>query len=293
MNDQKLTDALKNHIRDLSRQAALVGVASADRFEDAPPGHQPKDFVPEARSVVVVALPIVSGMMRWNNFMAESQIIKEEDVYTDESGQQQTWRPRTVIRKHVERRCSYEVINNELQALSMHAAIFLERAGHVSAYLPTTYGQTLSWPGNVQWDFPYPPKAFAPFSHRHAAVAAGLGTFGLNNLFLTPQYGPRQRLVSVITAAPLVVDAMLTKSVCLGEKCSLCLRSCPAHAFGESHELRVGATDHKLAAFNKDACRNYYKASAWGEQCGRECMTSCPLGRLRKPSGNFPEGAKQ
>lgn len=276
---QAITEELKAHLHEISHGAALVGVASVDRFEGAPRGHRPQDFIADASAVVVIALPIVSGLMRWHEYMAESEIIKNQDTYTDKKGVEQTWSPRTVIRKHVERRCNYEVINMELQALSMHGAILLENAGYVSAYLPTTYGQTLSWPGCYQWDFPEPPGRFAPFSHRHAAVAAGLGTFGLNNLLLTPQYGPRQRLVSLITSAPLVPDPVMTKSLCLGEKCSLCTKGCPAGAFSGTHRLTIGEGTHTLARFNKETCQGYYKASAWGAQCGRQCMTACPVGR--------------
>ncbi len=266
MPDMELTKKLKAHVSKIAHRAALVGIAPIDRFQGAPKGHHPCDFLANARSVVVIALPIVSGLMKWHEYLEKSDIIRDTDTYKD-----QTWSPRTVIRKHIERRCCYEVINDELQALSMYEAIFLEQAGYSSTYLPTTYGQTLSWPGNYQWDFPKPPGGFAPFSHRHAAVAAGLGVFGLNNLLLTPQYGPRQRLVSIITEAPLKPDPLLKKSLCLGPKCSLCVKKCPAHA------LAVPA-----ARTDIDACRNYYKDSVLGTQCGRECMTACPIGRRKK-----------
>ena len=281
MAERQLTKRLKEYVTQMSHGAALVGVAAVERFEGAPQGHHPCDFIPDARSVVSVSLPIVSGLMNWNEFMQASEIVRDVETYIDKAGKEQTWSPRTVIRKHVERRCSYEVINNELQALSMYGAMFLEKAGHRSVYLPTTYGQTLSWPGCYQWDFPYPPQGFAPFSHRHAAVAAGLGVFGLNNLLLTPQYGPRQRLVSIITSAALTGDPLITEPICLGEKCSLCLKKCPAQALGSVHEFTLAGQVRRVAAFEKDACRNYYKASAWGAQCGRECMTACPVGRLK------------
>ena len=161
----------------------------------------------------------------------------------------------------------------------MYGAIFMENAGFRSSYMPTTYGQTLSWPGNYQWDFPKPPKGFAPFSHRHAAVAAGLGEFGLNNLLLTPRYGPRQRLVSIITTAPLEPDPIIEKPICLGEKCSLCIKRCPAGAFGEPYDLAIAARSCKLAKVDIEACRGYYKDSVYGSQCARECMTACPVGR--------------
>jgi ferredoxin len=227
--------------------------------------------------VAVIAIPIASGLMNWPEYMAASEVVKDSDTYVDSNGHTQTWSPRTLIRKHVERRCCYEVINMELQTCSMHAALFLERAGYRTAYMPTTYGQTLSWPGNYIWDFPKPPQGFAPFSHRHAAVAAGLGRFGLNNLLLTPEYGPRQRLVSLITEAPLNADPMLSNPVCLGDKCGTCLRKCPAKAFGKTREVNLGCLQEQMAEFDPERCRGYYKDAAKGSQCSRECMVSCPL----------------
>ena len=282
MTNESLTGELKEHLLRIGHGSALVGVASVERFVGAPQGHRPQDFVPEARSVVVIAVPIVAGLMRWDEFMEESELIKDEDTYVHADGRKEEWSPRTQLRKHIERRCSYEVINNELQALSMHGAIFLEQAGYLSVYLPTTYGMTLSWPGNYDWEFPKPPKGMGPFSHKHAAVAAGIGKFGLNNLLLTPQYGPRQRLVSVITAAPLTPDPLIDEPICLGEDCALCVEQCPADSFGDPWELDVAGQKMTLAKIDIEACRGYYKTDAHGAQCGRECMTFCPVGQVKQ-----------
>jgi epoxyqueuosine reductase len=260
----------------------LVGVASVDRFSEGPVGHRPVDFLPDARAVVVIALPIVTALMHWNSFMQGSERIPETLTHRDASGSTQTWKPLQTIRKHIERRCAYEIINDELQRISLYLALFLEEEGYAALYLPTTYGATHSWDDAS----PKPPAGTAPFSHRHAAVAAGLGELGLNNLLITPQYGPRVRLVSVITSAPLVADEALSQCVCLGDKCALCVRHCPAQAFGELHELVMPGQTSPLARIDIEACRSYYNRS--GGHCGRECMTSCPLAsrRLRRPSGS-------
>jgi len=64
-----------------------------------------------------------------------------------------------------------------------------------------------------------------PFSHRYAAVAAGLGAIGLSGNVMTPEYGARVCLGSVICDVPLVPDCPLEENPC--EKCGMCLRSCP------------------------------------------------------------------
>ena len=63
MGNESLTKEIKTYLSDIGHGAVLIGVASVDRFTLAPRGHHPCDFVPEARSVLVIALPIVSGLM--------------------------------------------------------------------------------------------------------------------------------------------------------------------------------------------------------------------------------------
>ena len=104
-----LEPALKRMLVD--RGARLVGIASIDRFEGAPKGHHPVDFIANAQSVVVIGLPIVRGLMGWNTYMAGSERLPMESAYTDGNGNQKVWSPLTNVRKHIERRCSYEVIN--------------------------------------------------------------------------------------------------------------------------------------------------------------------------------------
>ena len=65
-----------------------------------------------------------------------------------------------------------------------------------------------------------------PFSHRYAAVAAGLGAFGLSGNVMTPEYGARVALSSVVCDAPLVPDRPLDENPC--SECGRCLRVCPA-----------------------------------------------------------------
>ena len=72
----------------------------------------------------------------------------------------------------------------------------------------------------------------ADFSHLHAAVAAGLGEFGLNGLVLTG-FGTRNRFNSILINAPLTADAMYDgPRLCRPEVCNRkCVRMCPTRAF--------------------------------------------------------------
>lgn len=61
-----------------------------------------------------------------------------------------------------------------------------------------------------------------------AAVQCGLGYQGKNTLLVTPKYGPRVRLIAVLTAAPLICDAPFTENLC--QDCDRCIQACPTQA---------------------------------------------------------------
>ena len=72
MDSHKLTQEVK----DLAKRsgAALVGVASIDRFEPRlpyydriPKGQDPRDFLPEAKSVISIAMPLLNPAVDRHN----------------------------------------------------------------------------------------------------------------------------------------------------------------------------------------------------------------------------------
>jgi epoxyqueuosine reductase len=66
---------------------------------------------------------------------------------------------------------------------------------------------------------------------RHAAVAGGLGTWGLNLMVLTRELGPRVHLGGVMTTLALEPDPRIEGELCLGlEHCGRCAAVCPEDA---------------------------------------------------------------
>ncbi|MBF0244149.1 MAG: hypothetical protein HQL31_02590 [Planctomycetes bacterium] len=63
------------------------------------------------------------------------------------------------------------------------------------------------------------------------AVAAGLGELGASGALLTPDHGPHQRLICIVTDAPLPADAVRPSSGCC-QGCSVCSQRCPMDALG-------------------------------------------------------------
>lgn len=67
------------------------------------------------------------------------------------------------------------------------------------------------------------------FSHKMVATRAGLGWIGKTALFISKKFGPRLRLVSILTSYPLPhTKKPITSSRC--GNCDICVEACPAHA---------------------------------------------------------------
>jgi epoxyqueuosine reductase QueG len=115
------------------------------------------------------------------------------------------------------------------------------------------------------------PVAF--FSHRHAAFLAGLGNFGMNNMLLTPAFGPRVRFASILTAAEIEPDPVLSEPLCT--RCRRCADACPATAL-DGGDYPAGLTD-------KAACtaRTEELSKRFIQPCGI-CIKVCPVGEDRK-----------
>ena len=69
-----------------------------------------------------------------------------------------------------------------------------------------------------------------------SAVRCGLGCQGKNTLLITPDYGPRVRLISVLTSAELDVDVPFKENIC-GD-CERCVVACPTKAL-EPYKLKI------------------------------------------------------
>ena len=69
-----------------------------------------------------------------------------------------------------------------------------------------------------------------------AAVRCGLGCQGKNTLLITPTYGPRVRLISVLTTAELDIDEPSKEDLCGG--CEKCITACPTRAL-EPYNIKI------------------------------------------------------
>ncbi len=152
---------------------------------------------------------------------------------------------------------TYQVANLELDRIAFHVAKHLQTAGH----------RALQVPASPPYDLE---RNMGDLSHRHAAQLAGIGVFGKNSLLLSPEFGPRIRLVSVITDAALEPSTPLDLDLC-GD-CDICLHSCPVGAFEAA-----GIVDKSACDANHVRTGERLQLDGWEQMCG-VCIRVCPVG---------------
>jgi len=159
---------------------------------------------------------------------------------------------------------TYVAANRVLDDLAFNMVRFLNRQGQ-AAYFFTRDGFASL---RLLKDRPQ-----AAFSHVMAAKYAGLGTIGLSHCILTPEYGPRVRIVSVFTAAVLEPDPVIEMDLCI--KCDACAKCCPVDALTLREDQVIGDYD-VMACIDRHMELNVDKVSP----CGI-CTKVCPIGADR------------
>jgi epoxyqueuosine reductase QueG len=122
-----------------------------------------------------------------------------------------------------------------------------------------------------------------PVSHKMIGTRAGLGWIGKTDLFISKKFGPRLRLVSLLTDYPLEIsESPINKSRC--GNCSECVINCPANA--ATGALWDIYTDRDVF-FDAHKCRNKCRELSKSRlnlnssTCGI-CISVCPVGKLKQ-----------
>jgi hypothetical protein len=131
MNPEKLTQAVKALARE--QGAALVGIAPVARFDPMPPvndaapeGQHPRDFVPEANSVVSFAMPILPAVLD------APAVLKERDTAM---APEEARRP---FYDHVYNRVGHVVHDVHLEVIGHRIGQLLLAEGFDAMVFPTT-----------------------------------------------------------------------------------------------------------------------------------------------------------
>ena len=119
-------------------------------------------------------------------------------------------------------------------------------------------------------------ELLALFSFKYAAVNAGLGWIGKNDVLITEEYGPRVRLSAVLIDYPFEYGNKMTESRC--GSCTKCVDICPHKALTGANwninTLRNELIDYHLCNQKRSA---YIESHGRKNACGL-CMAVCPYG---------------
>lgn len=252
-------------VKDYAREcgADLVGIGSMDRFEGAPKWADPRYVFPDARAIIALAFRIPRGYLRG---------IEEGTHFYQYPAM------------------GYSSINEVYAPMVLRElACFLEDEGYEGGVWrntggrgpisdltgdpqePSEYGRRLPYVEPVSPEKPAP-DVFLHF--RIAAYTCGLGEIGYSKVFLTPEFGPRQRFAFMFTDAPLEPDPIYDgPPIC--DQCKLCATNCPGHAISKTETVTVTVAGRELS---------------WGEIAEWQCFYAY-MGGVKEINPFLPKDA--
>jgi len=215
----------------------FIGSCSASSFEGAPEDRRPGVYLEDAVSIVSIGYKL--------NYTPIQNLPESRSAYMLE----------------------HDYANRHLSQSSHKVTRFLEKRGFKAIGFDAGagfYAKIGKSPETIAGDF----------SHKHVAVASGLGKFGLNNLVLSPKWGPRIRLATIITNAQVEYSRAHEESPCPTDECLKCIEICPVRAL----DGWKGKYDPERGwVMDKRKCYDYIFTTLKGQRCG-QCIKACPVG---------------
>jgi epoxyqueuosine reductase len=192
-----LTDEVKRQAKEAG--FVMVGIATPAALRGLPHGwvHTVQDLRTPEEVLPTVKSVVLLGYYAWD----KSVNIAVDSSYLPKREQQT---PNVPLERY---QMYYEILKNKAWSI----VLYLTKKGYES-----------------QLSLSIPLKT--------SAVRCGLGCQGKNTLLVTPTYGPRIRLIAVLTSADLEVDEPFTDDLC-GD-CEKCVTACPTQAL-EPYQITI------------------------------------------------------
>lgn len=247
----------KQAVRDYAEHLGidLIGFAGRERFAGVPAQENPFSIAPEAKSVIVVGKRITRGTLRG---------VEEGSNFGDYAMFGMSW----LDMDYVAEGC-YNLVR------------FLEDHGKEAVPVFSNPKQVTGFGIPVREGAPAP-DVIPNFNY--AATACGLGVVGLNGLFLSTKFGPRQKFQMIITDAAFESDPLVTRTLC--DECGACRRACPLDAISEEvHPFAVGELSVPVAKIDFSLCSrckngaypNRVNDRAEPDRCAALCGRACMI----------------
>ena len=227
----------------LAAGADVCGIGDMARFEGAPPEMDPRYIFPEATRVIGMVFRIPRGVQRGieegtqfyqypsmayggiNEIFAPAVLYHVGKLIEDHGYEA------AVYRNTGARGCVSDMDASPGNTLSPEEQInVMNQEKNKTAHHRS-----------VQFTRAVSPEQMPPdlqFHFRLAAVACGLGEMGWSKMFLTPQFGPLQRVAFIFTDAPLEPDPMYSGPA-LCHRCMACVRECPGGCLSAKESVKV------------------------------------------------------
>jgi ferredoxin len=280
-------------VKQIAREmgADLVGITPMSRFAGAPKQMDPRYIMPNAKSMIVVGFRINRGALRG---------IEEGTHFSCYASM------------------AYGAINTVYMP---NFVIGFSRIFEDEGYEAMPFGYESTFGGSIDNyrltdpSLPQPPlrnnqlqsKPVSPdkpapdvlIHVRISAYLAGLGEIGYSKVFLTPQFGPRQRLFMVMTELELEPDPIYSGPP-LCNRCMACVDECPGRAIDPERTTKVTLAGHEVewGEFDPYKCLYAFKGSelpAQGVKGGYiegrdDCRPSPYSPFYKKPRNVFTHG---
>ncbi len=220
---QNAADAVKR--KALEMGADVVGIGNIERWAGAPVQMDPKQIMPECKSIIGMVFRVERGSLRG---------IEEGTYFSNYSamgygGITYLYMPMTVIN------LSKFIEDNGSEAIPM---------GHQSDW------RGIDNVGFARENYSRPVRKGQAMPDvmiqlRIAAYLCGLGEIGFSKMFLSPQFGPRCRVGIILTDLELEPDPIYNGPK-LCNRCMACVRACPGHAFSTEKTVKVSLAGHEV-----------------------------------------------
>lgn len=159
----------------------------------------------------------------------------------------------------------YRTVNTLIDYITLRTELLIQEMGYLAIAIPAS--QSVKDTGD---------EYTGVFQHKTAARLSGIGYIGKNGLLVTPEYGARVRLGTILTNMELPVNKILIDDLC--DSCNICKNVCPANAI-HGVKWHEGITRSEIV--DARACSEYmnknFKHIGRGSVCGL-CIKFCPIG---------------
>lgn len=227
--------------------ADAVGIGSIDRWSTAPLQMDPKQIMPECKSVIGMVFRVERGSLRG---------VEEGTYFSNYSsmgygGITYLYMPMTVIN------VAKAIEDQGYEAVPM---------GHQSDW------RAIDNVGKLRQAYSRPcrPGQATPdvmIQLRIAAYLCGLGEIGFSKMFLSPQFGPRNRVGIIMTDVELEPDPIYDGPQ-LCNRCLACVRACPGKCFDPKKTVKanLGGREVEWMDLDMTKCDDTFKGMDFADE---------------------------